>query len=136
MIRRFHRFSAATALCALLGASPVSAACVNKYTHRRDGSRLVFTLLTGKLTFPEARDLAKKIQEKKSPALEWVTEKGKPIASQNGDLKVIRPMPVGCDGKKSGVLMNVGFLSMSPPSREVNIKLDADRIVEFDLAEN
>lgn len=136
MIRLSPCLAALTALCMTIGAFPASAACQNKYAHRNEGSKRIFTLLTGKLTFPEARELAKAISEKKSPGLEWLNEKGKPIASQYGELKVIRPMPVGCDGKKSGVVMNVVFTSIVQPSRKVTIKLDADRVVEFDLAQN
>lgn len=136
MTRLFYCIAAVTALCMTLGAFPASAACLNKFAHRSEGPKRIFTLLTGKLTFPEARDLSKAISEKKSPALEWLNEKGKPIAFQIGELKVIRPMPVGCDGKKSGVVMNVTFNTFIQPARKVTIKLDSDRIVEFDLAEN
>lgn len=109
---------------------------MNKYALRSEGPRRIFTLLTGKLTFPEAQELAKAIRDKKSPGLEWISEKGKSIGAQSGDLKVIRPMPVGCDGKKSGVVMNVTFNSVMQPSKKVSIKLDADRIVDFELSEN
>lgn len=133
MIRLFHCLAAVTALCMTLVAFPASAACQNKFAHRNEGSKRIFTLLTGKLTFPEARDLSKAISERKSPGLEWVSDKGKPIATQYGELKVIRPMPVGCDDRKSGVVMNVAFMTVVQPNRKVSIKLDADRVVEFDL---
>lgn len=135
MTRRDRSIAVALAACVLVGSLPASAACMNKYALRSDGPRRIFTLLTGKLTFPEAQELAKAIREKKSPGLEWVSEKGKSI-SQHGDLKVIRPMPVGCDGRKSGVVMNVTFNSVMNPSKKVSIKLDADRIVDFELSEN
>ena len=136
MTRRDRSIAVALAACVLLGALPASAACMNKYALRSDGPRRIFTLLTGKLTFPEAQELARAIREKKSPGLEWVSEKGKSIGVQHGQLKVIRPMPVGCDGRKSGVVMNVTFNSVMNPSKKVSIKLDADRIVEFELSEN
>jgi len=133
MIRISHCLAAVTAFSMTLVAFPASAACQNKFAHRNEGSKRIFTLLTGKLTFPEARDLSKAISEKKSPGLEWLNEKGKSIATQHGELKVIRPMPVGCDDRKSGVVMNVTFPTMVQPTRKVSIKLDADRVVDFDL---
>lgn len=133
MIRFSQCLAAGTALCMTLVAFPASAACQNKFAHRNEGSKRIFTLLTGKLTFPEARNLSKAIAERKSPGLQWVNEKGKPIATQYGELKVIRPMPVGCDDRKSGVVMNVTFTTIVQPAKKVSIKLDADRIVDFDL---
>lgn len=136
MTRPCRSIAVAVFACAVLSALPASAACMNKYALRSDGPRRVFTLLTGKLTFPEAQELARAIRDKKSPGLEWVSEKGKSIGIQHGDLKVIRPMPVGCDGRKSGVVMNVTFNTVMNPAKKVSIKLGADRIVDFELSEN
>ena len=119
---------------ALLAASvqPASAACMNKFLRRGEGPRQVITLLTGKLTFQEAQALAAAIQANKAPAIQWVDDKGREIARQFGELKVVRPMPVGCDGKASGVVAIVTFPTPQQPSGKMSIKLDADTVVVFD----
>ncbi len=89
------------------------------------------TLLTGHLTFQEAQNLAKAIADRKRPPLEWVDEQGKSIAKQFGELKVVRPMPVGCAGKASGVVVTVVFSMARPPSQSIRIRLDEKTIVEF-----
>lgn len=110
-----------------------SAACMNKYVNRSEGKvRQVMTLLTGKLTFQEAEALSKAIEAKTSPPVEWVDSKGKAIARQVGEMKVVRPMPVGCDGRGSGVIIVVTFSAITPPSSTINIKLDANTVVPFD----
>ena len=109
------------------------AACMNKYVNRSEGKlRQVMTLLTGKLTFQEAEALVKAIDAKQSPPIEWVDAKGKSIAKQLGEIKVVRPMPVGCDGRTSGVVMMVTFGALTPPSNTISIKLDANTTVEFE----
>lgn len=119
----------------LLAAQVASAACVNRFVSRAEGPRQVVTLLTGKLTFQEAQDLAKAIQANQAPPLEWVGDSGKAIAKQFGELKVVRPMPVGCDGKTSGVVLIVTFPTTIKPSRKINIRLNPDTIVAFDQQE-
>jgi len=126
------RVSAAAILVLLLAHLAQAAVCVNRFVGRREGPRQVITLLTGKLTFQEAQQLAKAIQTKQSPPLEWVDDGGKPIAKQMGALSVVRPMPVGCDGKTSGVVMIVTFQTLSTPSKKMNVKLDANTTVAFD----
>ncbi|PYQ31608.1 MAG: hypothetical protein DMF56_00405 [Acidobacteria bacterium] len=108
------------------------AQCVNKFVTTRQGVRQVVTLLTGKLTFQEAQDLAKAISNKQSPPLEWVDDGGKSIARQTGPLQVIRPMPVGCDGKTSGVVMIVTFGAAISPAKKMNVKFDAKTTVAFE----
>ncbi len=115
-----------------LAVSPASAACVNKFTHRSRGPQHTITLLTGKLTFQDAQALAAAIREGKSPRLEWVDSKGKSIAQQFGDLKVIRPMPVSCDDNPSGVIMVTDFATAQTPGRVIRIKLDAKLTVDFE----
>jgi len=115
-----------------LSAESVSAACMNKFLRRADGPRQIVTLLTGKLTFQEAQALALAIEQKKSPAIVWVDEKGKEIARQFGELKVVRPMPVGCDGKASGVVAIVMFPTSQQPSKKMLVKLDDATTVTFD----
>ena len=90
------------------------------------------TLLTGKLTFAEAEALAKKIAAHESPPLEWVDDAGKMIAKQLGDMKPLRPMPVACDERTSGSVINVTFQSALPPTKKMRIKLDANTIVDFE----
>lgn len=126
----------ATALV-LLAANAASAACVNRFLSRTPrASYHTVTLLTGKLTFQEAQELAKKMEAGQAPRLEWVKDDGKIIAKQMGELKVVRPMPVGCDGKASGVVMIASFLSVNPPSKKMNVKLDANTVVAFEEQTN
>ena len=121
----------------LLVASEARAAvCVNKFVSKSNSGRQNLTLLTGMLTFQEAQALAKAIKERKSPEIEWVDEKGKTVARQFGDLNVVRPMPVGCDGRASGVVMNATFFTAVKPVRKMFVKLDADTTVEFSEQSN
>jgi hypothetical protein len=113
-------------------ASDASAACINKFTHRARGPQHTFTLLTGKMTFQDAQALATAIRDKKAQPLEWVDSKGKAIAVQFGELKVIRPMPVSCDSTPSGVIMSADFASAIAPSTKIRIKFDSKLIVDFD----
>ncbi|MBK5260597.1 MAG: hypothetical protein JJE51_13480 [Thermoanaerobaculia bacterium] len=108
------------------------AACMNKFVRRSEGPRQIVTLLTGKLTFQEAQALAASINKRETPPIEWVDDKGKTIAKQYGDLKVIRPMPVGCDGRKSGVVLTATFPSVQLPSRKMSVKLSVGNLVEFE----
>ena len=103
-----------------------AATCVNRFVSRAERQFQVVTLLTGKYTFQEAQDMAK------TAKLEWVDEGGKTIARQVGELKVVRPMPVGCDGKTSGVVLVAQFASLRAPAKKMLIKFDAQTTVEFD----
>lgn len=117
----------------LLSAHAASAACVNRFVVRTERPMLqVVTLLTGKLTFQEAQELAAAISKKQAPPLEWLNAEGKTHAKQQGELKVVRPMPVGCDGKPSGVVIVAQFGSALPPSRAMIVKLTPDITVTFD----
>ncbi|MEA2463322.1 MAG: hypothetical protein QOJ98_1069 [Acidobacteriota bacterium] len=119
-------------LVCLLAAETASAACVNRFVNRTARPHQVVTLLTGKLTFQEAQELAVKISRNQAPPLEWVSAAGKSIAKQYGELKVMRPMPVGCDGKSSGVVMIATFPSAQSPAKTMLVKLDANTTVEFE----
>ena len=122
-----------TALLALALAAPrASATCVNRFVVRSERPRQVVTLLTGKLTFQEAQALADAIAKKTAPPIEWVREDGKSVAKQYGELKVVRPMPVGCDGKTSGVVLVTSFASPSAPAKKMFVKLDANTTVAFE----
>jgi hypothetical protein len=127
---------AISAFACFLAANAASAACVNRFVSRTERPRQVVTLLTGKLTFQEAQALATAIQKKESAPLEWITEDGKSIAKQFGDLKIVRPMPVGCDGKTSGVVMIVNFATFTEPKNKMLVKLNANTTVTFDQQAN
>lgn len=99
--------------------------CVNKFLRRSDGAKQVITLLTGKMTFEEAQARAK------GAPLEWVDDKGKVVA-KSAEVKVVRPMPVGCDGKTSGVVMIATFMSLQQPSKKMLVKFDGATTVAFD----
>ena len=122
----------AAVLVLLLAAETASAACMNRFVARAERPRQVITLLTGKLTFQEAQQLAEAINKKQAPPLEWVDDKGKSVAKQFGELKIVRPMPVGCDGKASGVVMVATFASNVSPSKKMWVKLNPDTTVEFE----
>ena len=113
----------AFSLCASVASA---ATCLNRFVNRTERQIQVVTLLTGKYTFQEAQAMAK------TAKLEWVDESGKTIARQFGELKVVRPMPVGCDGKTSGVVVIASFGATRPPSKKMLVKFDAQTTVAFD----
>jgi hypothetical protein len=116
----------------VLSAHAASAACVNKFLVRTERPLQVVTLLTGKLTFQEATELAASIAKKQAPPVEWLLTDGKTHAKQYGDLKVVRPMPVGCDGKTSGVVIVAQFGAVRPPEGSMLVKLTPDLTVTFE----
>lgn len=116
----------------LLSAHTAAAACVNRFVVRSERPRQIVTLLTGKLTFQEAQALSAAIQKKEAPPLEWIGSDGKTLARQQGELKVVRPMPVGCDGRSSGVIVIAQFGALVAPSKKMLVKLNADTTVAFD----
>jgi hypothetical protein len=122
-------FAIAVLLSIVQAASAVD--CVNRFVSRSEGPRQIVTLLTGKLTFQEAQELAKSIQARQSPPLEWIDDGGRMISKQLGELKIVRPMPVGCDGKSSGVVMIVTFPTNITPAKKMNVKLNANTTVPF-----
>ena len=105
---------------------------MNKFLSRTEGTRQVVTLLTGKLTFQEAQKLSADIDERKAPPLQWVDDNGKTIAKQFGELKIVRPMPVGCDDKPSGVIMIATFATVQKPSRLMKVKLGSESPIDFE----
>jgi hypothetical protein len=132
MVDRFLLRLALTASVVLAAVAPASAACINRFVNRTERPHQVVTLLTGKLTFQEAQSLAAAIKAKEAPALEWLDEGGKTIARQFGDLKVVRPMPVGCDGKSSGVVLIVSFPTPNTPMKKIIVKLNPESTVTFE----
>jgi hypothetical protein len=113
-----------------------SAACLNKFVARSEGNAKVVTLLTGKMTFDEAKTLIAAVNAGQSPPIQWLNESGRTVATQLGLAKVVRPMPVGCDGKSSGVVMVVSFMSPNTPHGKLTVKLDGHSAVEFDEQTN
>lgn len=132
MAQRLVLRLALTASVVFAAVAPASAACINRFVNRTERPHQIVTLLTGKLTFQEAQALAASIKKKEAPALEWLDEGGKTIAKQFGDLKVVRPMPVGCDGKSSGVVLIVSFPTNNTPVKKIIVKLNPDSTVTFD----
>ncbi|HVS33774.1 MAG TPA: hypothetical protein VMS98_20230 [Thermoanaerobaculia bacterium] len=128
---RLSALVSALVICVLLAAD-ASAECVNRFTRRTDGPRQIVTLLTGKLTFQEAQALSTAIQERRAEPLGWVDDNGRVLGKQYGELKVIRPMPVACDDKQSGVIMIVTFATIQVPVRRINVRLTADTVVAFE----
>jgi hypothetical protein len=116
----------------VLLASEASAACVNRFTRRTDGPRQIVTLLTGKMTFQEAQALAAAIQDRRAEPIDWIDDNGRTLGQQYGELKVVRPMPVACDDKESGVIMIVTFATIQVPVRRMNVRLEPDMIVQFE----
>ena len=123
-------------LVVLAGWRSASAACMNKYiAQKEDGSKYLVTILTGKPSYPEAYELTQNVNERKAPPPEWVDEKGKTIAKHVGEMKVIRPMPVACDGKTTGVVLTTSFLLARPLSGRIYIKFDEKTVVALDEQE-
>lgn len=118
-------------LLAFTVAGSASAACMNKFVVRSERPHQIVTLLTGKLTFQEAQALATAISKKQTPGLEWLDANGKAISRQFGELKVVRPMPVGCDGRASGVVLIATFPNAVPPVKKMMVKM-GDNVVEFE----
>lgn len=118
-------------VAALVAEAASAAACMNRFRVQSSGSDQTVTLLSGALTFQEAQSLAMAIRRNTAPGLEWVDGTGKVVAKQSGDLKVIRPMPVGCGSKSSGVVMSVLFQNANPPKGKMNVRFEAKSIVEF-----
>jgi hypothetical protein len=120
-----------TAAATLTLSTSLFADCRNNFLNRTEGSRQIVTLLTGKLTFQEARQLAQDIGRKKKPPVEWIDGSGKVVARQFGELKVVRPMPVRCDEKPSGVIVVVTFPTAMQPDGQMVIRFDPELTVTF-----
>lgn len=123
-VRRLFAFALAVSFLSLQPAA--AAVCVNRFLARAEGAKQIMILLTGKLTYQEALDLAKQ-----RGAVEWLDDSGKVVAT-SVELKPLRPMPVGCDGRASGVVMQAMFLTVRHASKKVMIKLGSADPVEFE----
>jgi hypothetical protein len=113
-------------------AAGADAACVNKYVVRAEGPKRVLTFLTGMMTFPEAQELSKAITAHKKQPVSWLDDRGKEVAKQMGDMKVVQPMPVACGGKASGVVLNVEFLAVVNPTKIMKVKFDDGLVIDFE----
>ncbi|MGZ8781694.1 MAG: hypothetical protein ACXW31_17385 [Thermoanaerobaculia bacterium] len=124
-------------VCLIL-ALPASAtaACVNKYVAQKSGNRLSLTLLTGMLNFDDAKKLAEEIDSGAHAPLAWVDDDGNVMARQFGALRVVRPMPVACEKKTSGVVVQAVFVSVKTPSKIVRIAFDPDKTIGFEAQNN
>ena len=112
-------------MVAVLGAhTAFGAGCMNKFIAQKDGPKVALTVLTGKLTYAEAYELAQAVNNHTAAPPEWVEEKGKTISKALGEVKVIRPMPIACDGKNSGVVISMTFLATRTPSGKMFLKVD------------
>ncbi|MGA7614016.1 MAG: hypothetical protein WBX15_02440 [Thermoanaerobaculia bacterium] len=120
-----------TVAVALIGTISANAACVNKYVARKQERRQILTLLTGMMTFQEAQALSKAIDAKKSPPVKWLDDSGRQVAEQLGELRVVRPMPVACGDKSSGVVVTVDFLTFATPGKTVTIQFSDSLTVTF-----
>lgn len=110
-----------------------AAACVNRFVQRREApGRWVVTLLTGRLTYQEAQTLTREITAGRSAPLDWVDDRGKSLGKQIGLLRVVRPMPVACEGKSSGSILLATFLAPKPPAGKMNVKFNSAMTVEFE----
>lgn len=116
----------------LVAATSARAACVNRFVYQKAGPRISVTLLTGMLTFEEAQKLANEIKSRKSQPVQWLDDDGKVQATMFGELKIVRPMPVACEGKASGVVMTAVFPTPSTPRKTMRVRLADDLIVLFD----
>ncbi|HEU5162679.1 MAG TPA: hypothetical protein VFV54_06020, partial [Thermoanaerobaculia bacterium] len=100
------------------------------------GNRLSLTLLTGMLNFDDAKKLSEAITSGAHAPLTWVDAEGEVIAKQFGELKVVRPMPVACEEKTSGVVVQATFISIRTPAKIVRIVLDPGKTVDFEAQNN
>ena len=134
---RVRALLSAIPVCLLLAFPPAArAACVNKYVAYKSGNRVVLTLLTGMLNFEDAKKLSAAIASGAHEPLAWVDEKDEVIVKQFGELKVVRPMPVACEEKSSGVVVQATFLTVRTPSKVIRIVLDPDKTVDFEAQNN
>ena len=90
------------------------------------------TLLTGKLSYQDAQELAAAIHDGKAAPIEWVEENGRVVAKQFGELRIIRPMPVACDGNSSGVIMMTTFATVQTPGKRIFVRFGPKSTVEFE----
>ena len=121
---------------AMLTASAVEAACVNRYIHRKDSrGRIALTVVTGKLTFTEAQKLAADVDANKA-TITWTDRDGKPIVTALPGVQAQRPMPVGCDGRASGAAMAINFLRPTPPAGNIYLRFGDGEVVELEEQKN
>ncbi len=120
------RVALATVLVSIALAHPAAAACVNLF-HVNAGAAPSqrITLLSGKITYEEAQGLSGK-----RASVTWVDEKGTPIVDA-AEVRVMRPMPVSCDGKTSGVVMEAKFITIRRPAKTMLVRLGDGAPVEF-----
>src|SRR3954453_9699641 len=98
-----RRFVVVATLLLVVSTPVFAVECVNTFLTRSEAAtKQIVTLLTGKLTFQEAQERAKPINQHAARPGEWLDDKGKLASRHFGECKVVRRMTVGCDGKTSG----------------------------------
>lgn len=107
-----------------------SAACLNRFVVQSQNNKRILTLLTGELTFPEAKELARAVQAKEVGAIEWIDASDKVIVA-GSRFSAVRPMPVSCGDRSSGVVATLELLTFSTPSKTMRLKLPDGRKVTF-----
>lgn len=131
-MNRLFRVAGIALAVALLAHSAQAAACMNRFRTQSEGEKHIVTLLSGALTFQEAQALSNAIKRQIAVPLEWIDGTTKLIAKQSGELKVIRPMPVGCGSKTSGVVMTVTFVNPTPPAGKMYVRFEGKSVVLFE----
>ncbi|HEY0593535.1 MAG TPA: hypothetical protein VGF40_17315 [Thermoanaerobaculia bacterium] len=88
------------------------------------------------LDFDDAKKLSEAIEKGSHEPLAWVDAEGNVIAKQWGQLKVVRPMPVACGEKTSGVVVFAVFPTIKSPTKIVTIRFDPNLTVDFAAQEH
>lgn len=127
--------SASVLILAIMLSSSAHAACVNKYVHRMDGKKVTLTVITGTLTFAEAQKLASDVAAGKA-TIEWTDKDGSAPMKVLPGAAAVRPMPVACGDRKSGSVISMSFLRISPPKGTIYLKLGSDEIVAVEQQAN
>lgn len=106
------------------------ATCLNRFVVQSQNNKRILTLLTGELTFSEAKELARALQAKEVAAIEWIDASDKVIVASS-KFSAVRPMPVSCGERSSGVVATLELLTFSTPSKTMRLKLPDGRKVTF-----
>jgi hypothetical protein len=130
-MRRKTLLCAATLLLAtLLTASDAHAACLNKFVVQSQNNKRIVTLLTGEITFVEAKELSRALKAKEAGVIEWLDPRDQVIVAASG-FDVVRPMPVACGDRKSGVVATIELVTFATPSKTMRLRFPDGRTVTF-----
>jgi hypothetical protein len=117
-------------MMALFLAGDAVAACLNRFVVQTQGNKRVVTLLTGEMTFSEAAELARALRSKELAALEWLDAKDRVIATAT-TFNAVRPMPVACGSRSSGVVVTLELVTFAIPSKSMTLKFPDGTKVTF-----